>query len=71
MTFILEAFTEAEGWSTVDKPFKTLRGATTAGCVRLKAYGYLHADHFEGYGRRHIVAEWKNDRGVVVQRVWK
>ena len=70
MTFILERYSEAEGWETV-RTFKTLRGATTAGCVILKSYGYLRADRYEGegFGRRHIVAEWK-DKHVVVMRVW-
>ncbi len=71
MTFIYEEHDEVEGW-TSQGTFKTLRGATTRGCTRLKSYGYLHADRYEGElpWRRHIVAEWKNAWGKVVARVW-
>jgi hypothetical protein len=76
MTYILQVYNMA-GDDYETKQFKTLRGATAAGCRELKAlhgrefHGYLHADRFEGESpyRRHVVAEWK-DRGRVLALVW-
>ncbi len=68
MTFYYEE-TDDEGYR---RKFKTLRGAALHGCVRLRAYGYLACDRYEGADiryRRHVVAEWKKD-GRVVALVW-
>ena len=72
MTFFYETRNEEEGWGFFRKTFKTLRGATSFGCRHQKAYGYLAADEWIGEPpyRRHVVAQWKNARGVVVARVW-
>lgn len=72
MTFIYETRHDEEGWGFFRKTFKTLRGATSFGCRHQKSTGYLRADEYIGEApwRRHVVAQWKNDRGVVVARVW-
>lgn len=71
MTYILEVYTSEDGDSD-PRPFKTLAGATSAGCRALKAYGYLRADRWIGEQSsrgKHVVAEWK-DRGRVLGIVW-
>lgn len=56
------------------REFKTLGGATSFGCRRLKQYGYLAADRREGPADRpfmckHVVAQWK-ENGRVIAIVW-
>ena len=63
----------SDGEFELVKPFKTLRGATSFGCKRLKVPGYQACNQWLGSGtlvwqKTHIVAEWKSN-GRQIARV--
>jgi len=69
MTYYLEIKT-ADG-DTITKPYRTLSGATNAGCRKFKVPGYQAVNRTEGSYPcvLHVVAEWKRD-GAWIGRVW-